>query len=224
MLQGQTNEELNPRAARWDDDFSTIVSIVPVEIREFKPGLYPGQFNIDACDDPRVPVLYRVAGSKQMISVAGHREPIAMDTPSKTIARAIVTDYIGAHLFATGDASPGLAFVTGDRSREEILKDFPSLLPTLVRQQRLWFTALIKMADNDWNRYHNHKAISELSKIACRAIGLERDWLIDNLTPEMQFKCKACRQMLEVGQLVCHHCRAIQDVVAAEAAGIKFAA
>lgn len=205
-------------------DISTILSIVPVEIKEFKPGIYPGQFNIDACADPKKPIVYYVYGSKQMVAVAGHKEPIAIDTPSFTIAKAIVNDYNAGHMFSTGDARPGLTFVQGKKTFEEISKEFPTVLPQLVKEQRNWYVALVKMADNDWARYKSHKAISDLSKIACRSLALEREWLVDEYTSEMNVRCKACFQPLNKEQVVCHHCRAIQDNNKAMASGIKFAA
>lgn len=205
-------------------DISTIVSIVPVEIREFKPGIFPGQFNIPACDNPDKPVFYPVSSSVTMFSVAGQKNPVPVETSSAIIASAICRDYNVSQIALGNDSAPGLAFVEGKCDLTSLTAEHPEVLPALKASQRVWYINLCKMADNDWERYKNHKAISTLEKIACRALKLDRDWLLDEYSAETLSKCKACEQQISRTQVICHHCRCIQDIDRATKSGIKFAA
>ena len=59
----------------YKDDISTIFSIVPFAVREFKPGLYPGSFNIEPCLNDKDPQLLKIGASEHLMSVGGRKDP-----------------------------------------------------------------------------------------------------------------------------------------------------
>lgn len=204
------------------DDMSSVISIVPVDIDEFKPGLYPGHFKIPKCLDVNKPEILHVTGSVQMFQIAGQRNPLPVETISITIARAIVNDYCSSQLV---QGNPGITFMFGRISVSEILSKHKKILDELISAQKEWFINLVKLADNDWQHYKHHRVISETSRFAARALGfLDREWLIDLYTTGSTTKCRWCEQVISKTQVICHHCRGVQDNEKAISMGLKIVA
>src|SRR2546422_642883 len=75
---------------------STLVSIVPFPIIEFKPGIYPGKFEIGASKNG-VPEILVIGDSIYHVEIDENRK-ITVDCPSEKLAASIVEDYIISNL------------------------------------------------------------------------------------------------------------------------------
>jgi RNase P subunit RPR2 len=89
--------------------------------------------------------------------------------------------------------------------------------------QENWFTELIKLADDDWNKTHQHKMITDDQRYACKALGMKRDWMVE-IPKEVRLTiCPACMKDFPTGAIVCQNCRFIIDVEKYEKMKDRFA-
>lgn len=188
----------------------TVVSILPYEIREPKPGLNPGEFLIPASDG-KVPTCLIISEGTYGIYLDGDRGTLRARTPSTEVSRSIFEDYISSQLAVDNDAKPGLFALPGvikpsDFETDEELKE---ILADIFRQQNNWFERLVKMADDSWNRYHQHGAITDLQRYAVKALGRADsvEWMKTSSQVRMtDKKCPACRITVDGEAVICSSC------------------
>ena len=190
-----------------ENNYATVVSIVPFNMEEYKPGIYPGFFQIPACvDEPQILV---VGESIHFIEVDPDRS-VPVTNPPYKVAKSIVDDYISSSLQADSTAGPGLFWKVGKYTLEMVKKECKEELEDARRRQTAWFLNLVKLADDDWEKTRQHKFISDLQRFAARALNLDRPWLIEvsNLTTK---RCPACGNNTTESIVVCPTCRCILD-------------
>lgn len=202
-------------------DKCTVVSIVPFPIDEKKPGLYPGHFRIPAAkaDDFELLVVER---SVHHVYVDHDRGSLTVPVPSDEVARSICQDYTrGQLLYVMGESEPGLFFVPGEyTSKKAILEVIKEKLAAAREMQRNWFVKLVKLGDDEWNKYHNHKMISDLQRYAAKTLGLQREWNVEGQAEATSF-CPACKMVMPTGALICGSCRTIVNPEAYKKAGLQ---
>lgn len=196
---------------------ATIISIVPFPISEMKPGIYPGNFDIPASKNFEPEVLV-IGDSKYHVSIDENRS-ITVKCVAADVAKSIVEDYIVSNLgFSLENGCwPGLTYELGTFTKSEVKSKFAQKLEALKKNQLNWFKKLVEMADDDWEKTHQHKCISDMQRHAARALNLDRPWIInvtaDSLTKEVLTKCGACRSIISSEAIVCPNCKCILDAV-----------
>jgi len=188
-------------------DKSTVVSIFPLLIKEEKPGIFPGRFTILPCNGE--PSLLVVGQSVHHIDVGEDRPQLEMAITSSEIARSIVDDFIAAQIATTEDAKPGLTWLRGEITLAELKTKHMPILAALKAAQKMWYLALVKMADDDWQRYRKHSVISDVERFAARDLGYtNKEWLI---IPSLltSVSCPACATAIATTVIVCPSCRCI---------------
>jgi hypothetical protein len=192
---------------------ATLVSIVPCTIREQKP-LLPAEFFLDI-GSPAKPTILHLGKAINDVYVgegrgqAGpNRSVIRVPVEADVVANAIVTDWMESQYGVVApDAMPGFFWVPG---RVE-LKDITEELKGAEARQLNWFKNLVKIADDDWNKYRQHKTISDIQRFACNYLKLERPWLIDNEIVQAMSECPSCFEKVNPRAVVCAHCNYILD-------------
>ena len=195
-------------------DKSTVISLFPLPITEEKPGIYPGRFFIPACTGS--PVLVEIGQSVHYVDVGEDRPMLQVTYPSIEIARSIVEDFIRAQLAVSDDGTvrPGLTWLRGSVSTLDLKSKHAPILKTLQAQHHAWLTELVKLADDDWEKYHKHTVVSELQRIAARCLGFtgkEKEYLLDFIPEAKSESCPACGSQVSGGIIVCPFCRCILD-------------
>ena len=194
-------------------DKSTVISLFPLPISAEKPGIFPGVFRIEASNGE--PSLLVVGQSTYYVDVGEDRPQLTVHKQSAEIARSIVEDFITAQLGIDDEKGirPGLAWVRGEFSLLTLKAKHSKLLADLRSSHKAWNMELVKLADDDWQRYHKHTVISDIQRIAARQLGYaDRDWLI----VEEQLKssnCPGCGTPVVPTIVVCPSCRCILDKV-----------
>jgi hypothetical protein len=200
-------------------DKCTVVSIVPFPIVEAKPGLYPGYFRIHAAkaDDFEFIVVER---SVHHVYLDSDRGSLTVQVPSDEVARSIAEDYARAQLaYTQGIAEPGIFWIPGEYTdKKAIVAIAKDKLAQVREMQKNWFMRLVAIADDEWNKYHSHKSISDLQRFAAKSLGLDREWNIQGAVANTKF-CPACKTPTNVGAIVCSNCRTIIDHKAYKEAG-----
>lgn len=189
----------------------TVCSIAPFPIVERKPGLYPGEFSLAACKDmwEDIEVLH-VDECRFYVYLDLDRGSFPVRASSEQVATSIINDYINAQIAVSDDCYPGLFLIPGKVSKQMALKS--DLLPQARDVQIRWYHALVKMADDDWSRYHQHRVITDIERQAAKALQLEREWLIvtpDRVNRADQVVCLVCRSQLQPETILCPQCNFI---------------
>lgn len=213
-------------------DRSTIVSLLPKMITEYKPTLFPGRFTIPAAK-PGDYELFIVEPSSWFIPNLTERQPpTEVPVNSIELARSIVQDYCNGIFQCDMDTKmPGLFYIPGEYSRKTIVNyvsetgvTFQTMLDNAKKKQQNWFLALIDSADQLWARSSgNPLAISDDARIAAEVLQLnEKPWMKNNVAVGL-INCRFCGEMINPLYPVCKHCHAILDPKKAKELDIQFA-
>jgi hypothetical protein len=184
----------------------TVVSIVPFNIVENKPGLFPGQFIIPAAQGEDFNILH-VGPSKYYVYLDSERGYFEAQSTEKEVAESIVMDYSVAQVGYGDGSQPGLFIIPEKLTKEEIRKKYSGKLSEIRAVQNNWFRRLVTLADDDWARYHQHKMISDLQRFAAQYLGMDREWLIQ-ATDEVK-RCPGCRTVVDPLAIICSNCRTV---------------
>lgn len=191
---------------------STVVSLVPFEIRAHKPGLYPPHFHLKA-SDMSTPEILHVGTAYHFLYMDETRGSIRVPNPSDIVARAIVDDYVNSQLSVDDESRPALFWIPESVGVEEIKEKFKiEIFKHLIKQKR-WFLNSAMLADNDWSRYHQHNVISSFQRKCADFIGWrasEHEWM-SPLTTMKSTACPACGLTVADGIVICPNCKLILD-------------
>ncbi len=194
---------------------STVVSTLPILINEMKPGLVPSTFIIEPA--PKGGFSKLVVGVSYHFVLNNDPElpPYGIPEKSEIIAEAIVTDFkssiMGIRSTPRADGSvamPGIFWVPGEPSDETIRTKHKGLLDGAFRNTKTWFQELVKIADDEWNKNRQRGMITDLQRVACSYLGLEKEWDVAVLL-SMSASCWACKSSINPETIVCPNCKAI---------------
>ena len=183
----------------------TVVSMVPYALREYKPQLMPGTFVIPAADEGDIQILH-VDNCKYPIYLGEDRGYVQVTTLAEEVSQSIVDDFICAQLALDEDARPGMFWVEGAHSKDEILKKFPEKIAEAKRVQRNWYTRIIKLADSDFAKTKSIRAIPDVAFKAAKALRLENlPWMLIDNSQSQKF-CPFCKSPVEAAAAICAKC------------------
>lgn len=196
-------------------DWATIVSLVPLEIKEHKPGLNPGFFHIPACLNMDAPVIHHITNAYHSIYMGEMhgQEYISVNNPSASVAKAIVRDYVNSQLAVTADAYPGLFWLPGKLTLAEIKLKHAEELQNAKKIQFNWFERVMVITKDQWTKYHRHEAISNWEREIARILKLnvsENPWMTQ-ISAANSTICPACDEPNRPGRVVCKGCKCILD-------------
>jgi hypothetical protein len=205
---------------------STLISIVPFPIAEFKPGLIPGNFNIAASVDGK-PQFKVLGESYHYVYIDAERGQLRVLDPSYDVAQAVVNDYNSSQLEADPMEHPGLFWLLGEWDEEKLMAnpEAREKLETVRGIQDKWFHKICILADDDWERSRQHSAISDVQRFAARVIDPEnkrnRPWVFvlekerGEVDPTQTLMnnalCPACSSEIVSTAVVCRYCKYILD-------------
>lgn len=213
-------------------DKSTVVSILPKIINEYKPTIFPSRFIIPAAKLDDFEILVIEPASWYLANVNEGMAPTEIQVNSAQLAKSIVTDYCnGIFLCNMRDIMPGLFWVLGAHNRISVLtstdehgKTFQELIKEEREKQKRWYMANVQVADSLWARSNgNPLAISDDARLAAEVLQLkDKPWMQDQQTVQM-VNCRACGELINKSFPVCKHCHAIVDTAKAKELNIEFA-
>lgn len=186
---------------------ATVVSLLPLDVKCRKP-VHPGWFSLPAPEAGKFSQLHIPEAWKFVYMHEGRYIRVPVSTLE--VAGAICRDYIMNSIARTDEAYPGLFSVPGEHSDEELLIEYPTEFQQAKEAQDLWFLRLVEIADVDWERTGERRAIADIQKIAARELGFsDREWLIT--IPGRVNSCPACKTQVIPGAIICATCRAVLD-------------
>lgn len=165
---------------------STVVSFIPFEIVAHKPGLYPPHYKVNP-SDMKTPELLHVGTAFHFIYLDETRGYLRVSNPSDIVARAIVDDYVTSQISVDDESRPALFWVPEKVGVKEVQERFKLEIAKALQSQKKWFTNVCMLADNDWNRYHQHNVISSFQRKCAEIIGWspeQHEWMAPMTTFE----------------------------------------
>lgn len=199
-----------------DKSVCTIIGALPFKIAEQKPGLFPiSLFRLPpVSDEKEIKVL--IVNEGFYFRYVGEGKSIEQYEKAEVIAMAIVNDYVNSqlgidmsHEEAEANAKPALIWVYGAHTEADAADLFQEEIELARTQQVNWFKRLVALADDDWNKYRQHKMISDLQRFAAQTLGYKSDWTNIQSIANQPAVCPACRTMIPAESLICSVCRTI---------------
>lgn len=187
---------------------ATVVSLFPLPVHEKKP-LIPSIYDIPASREELRPELLVIHEGRFHVYLDEFRGMMTIKTPAMTIAESIVRDFMDSQYMAGEDARPALWCLPGEWSIFEFSagEQYERILKEHAIQLE-WFKRLIMIADDEWAKFHQHRMITEVQKIAATRMKVNREWAIE-YTPENNIDCPACGVLLNKRVAVCKDCGCI---------------
>jgi len=188
----------------------TVVSLLPYELSEDKPHMLPSTFKVPpaSMDGLRFGILHVKEGihwiPNPLIDEGKPGSSIKQVTPPSEMARSICEDYNSAHVALTDNASPGLFWVPGKLTQDDVEKFHRRKIQAARERQKNWFKNLCMMADADWEKNHNMLAVSDLQRIAAKSLGVNKEW-VEFKVEEMN-KCPFCKISVSSDASKCSNC------------------
>lgn len=214
------------RMPRNEFDKSTVFSILPKDVVENKPTLEPGIFTIKA-GSPEKPSSLVISSSSWWREIDANQPLLEIPVSSVQIAESIVRDFANGVLMCDmGETMPGLFYVPGVVSIDELKIKHKAILDQAIQRQNNWFRALVRLADSFWARTNgNPLAISDDSRLAAAMLKIEdRPWLMNFAMENVVMKnCPACGQLRNNAYPVCQNCKTVVDTEKFQKLGLKFA-
>jgi len=195
-----------------DQTFATVVSLLPFELVETKPGLNPNEYIIPAAPERGVAcavipndVFYLI--NPDPLSDAKEVRNIKVPVPAIELAQAIITDYVGSLIGVEVPVKvPGLFAIKGDyRDPKVVSMSFAKQVEAYRNAQIGWFQNLVAIADDTWAKTKSPLGISDMQRSACQWLGFRRDWM-NPIPSELLDQCPICKSNINPGALKCIAC------------------
>lgn len=188
---------------------ATIVSLFPLPVFEKKP-LIPSVYQVEAAREELQPKILVVREGIFHVYLDEFRGMMTVRTPAITVAESVVRDFLDGQYLYSEDSRPALWTLPGEWTTEEILadKDQKERIYKEHSLQLEWFKRLIFIADDEWSKYHQHRMITEVQRVAAARLKYNREWALD-FKPENLTDCPGCGVTINKKVAVCRECGCI---------------
>lgn len=192
---------------------ATIVSLFPFEVHERKP-LIPSVYRVAPALVESEPTILHVQEGRFYVYLDEFRGSMTIKTHAMTIADSVVKDFLDGQFVIDSAARPAIWTIAGEWAVPEILADKEQQERIKIEHviQLQWFKRLVSLADDEWNKFHQHRMISDMQRVAGKRLRLNRDWMVE-MTPENLIDCPACGTTINKKVVVCRECGCILDPV-----------
>lgn len=200
---------------------STVISLLPFPLHEEKVGQNPHYYDIPAAvkGDLSLTVIGDASYPELIPNSSDTTPPRRIEIISNKVAAGIIEGYVTSCLGVSYDffdtevgpvqALPAIFWLEGTPTKEEIKRSEAVRIKKLEAGMRQWFSRLIKLADNDWNRNKSHNSVSSLQRAAATYLGVSREWNVDLTIPENLKTCPACMSVVSPLAVLCANCKFI---------------
>jgi len=177
---------------------ATIASFAPFPIRDEKPGMYPGIFELRAATKTKPEFLEVHEASTNYYLQDG--KALRVPVLEKQLAESVVRDFVDGLYGVSPDACPAI-FVVDGKLNDEVISN------ALEKQER-WMQFLVKDADDSFAKTGTHRGITKLHHMAAAYLNLQPEnhqWLkVESRSSNIL--CEACGTNLKSTVVVCYQC------------------
>jgi len=194
----------------------TLVNYTPFVFREQKPSQIPTDYTIPAAkEDDKLPGILHVAPAHSRLYMPLIEHPFMVPISSEALAKDLVRSLISSFiLYEEGVAEPAIFTVPGFHGAREIKLKFAAEVDAAFIRQNLWKLRMVKEADDSWQKFRQHRAITDLQRWAAKTLGMKKEWSeVGTAAPLEIESCKFCGQQTLKGIAVCPNCKNVLDPV-----------
>lgn len=192
----------------------TVVNYTPFEFREQKPSQIPQEHFIPAAmDNDRLPGILHVHPTHSRLYMPLIEHPFMVPVSSEALAKDLVRSLISAFiLYEENVAEPAIFVLPGFHAAREVKAKFPNEVEAAFTRQNLWKIRMVKEADDSWQKFRQHRAITDLQRWAAKTLGMKKEWSeVSASTPLELDPCKFCGHPTLKGIAVCPNCKNVLD-------------
>jgi hypothetical protein len=197
----------------------SLVSTLPFNIEEIKPGLHPSAYQISKAGRDGFSVTTIGDAVYLQFIPLSDGPPLRITVTGEKVAQSLIEDYFSASIavnFSEQEDSegkifralPGLFYLDGIVSKDRVKEMYQDKLIQARKNMEAWFVALINMTDDDWRRTHLHSSVSAQAREAASYMKADREWNYD-LRKDMHSQCSSCASTVSPLAVVCPACKFI---------------
>lgn len=184
---------------------ATVVMMLPYEWHREMSGHNPTYYTFPRAENNDFEVV--VIGDTTSWTYIGEGKSLQRKHLAFDVAKELVDTYIEANLYISAEARPGVFYLEGDLTKDDVLDQFSEQLEEVRGKQNNWFVNLIAQADDAWQKHRLHREISTPQKLAAIALNQKREWLLDAIVDNTFQACKACGSTVKAGISICPICK-----------------
>lgn len=188
----------------------SIVSLVPFDINEEKAGLFPSRYHIPA-SNMKIPIVVHIESAFHFVYLDDVRGHFRVRNAPDSVAKSLVDDYCSSQLGVDDNSKPGIFWVEDKITAAEALIKHKDTIENILKLQKSWMLNNAMMAENDWNRYQNHRVISDFQRKCADLIGWkseQHEWMSPQTTMS-SVTCPACNFAVAKELAFCPNCKCI---------------
>lgn len=185
---------------------------MPFPFQTSNPTVFPSNVDLKAVPDPyNYHSIWPVEDGVTYVYLDSDRGYMKRTVLAEETAKGVVEDYIGSMIYADPMVHPGIFWVPGELNYQQIEQKHAKELKEIRAIQDQWFTRVVEAADDEWSRAKHHRSIAPVQKLAAKALGLDREWIIQaSIASTVKFNnCPACRSLVDALAVICGNCRCI---------------
>lgn len=193
----------------------TVVNFTPFEFIEQKPSLIPQEHKIPAAVDDKLPGVLHVSPSHSRLYMPLQDQPFMVPISAEALAKDLVRSLISAFIeYDEGVAEPAIFCVPGVHTAREVKINFPKEVEAALNKQNMWLLRMVKKADDEWQKFRQHKFITDLQRWAAKKLGMKKEWSEVSASIPLEVEnCKFCGGQTLKGIVVCPNCHNVLDPV-----------
>ena len=184
---------------------ATIISIMPMKFVREMNGHNPHWYEIPPVPANEVKTL--VIDNTTSWYYVRDGESIQRHHLAYDVAKELIDTYLNAVPDVSGDAQPGIAYVEGSYSPEEVEDKLSDLLEELREKQINYFRILVDKADDSWTKHGQKRDITDPQRFAAERLNLKRDWANQNEKGVRFIDCPACTTKIKSSAVICPNCK-----------------
>jgi len=190
---------------------SSVVSFSKREIMEEIPGMINAIYRIAPCVSFAEPTILYVEDSfYHKPDIDGNQDRVLVN--SAQIATSIAHMHVTSQIVSRPDQCPAVFALENEKiTVNELFNKHKTLVDRHLRNQRQWYEALVRLADDDWQQVRKHRMISDIQRTAAIELGLDREWL-NAVLDESKAACPFCgTDLLSVDAPICPVCGKVHN-------------
>ena len=194
----------------------TIVNYLPFQFIERKPSLVPEEYTIPAAtDNEKTPGILHVSPVHSRLYMPLQEQLFKVPIDAESLARDLVKSLVSAQIeYEDGVAAPAIFYLPGTHSAREVKANFAKEVDAALARQNLWLLKLVKKADDEWQKFRQHKFITDMQRWAAKKLGMKKEWgEVSAAAPLEVENCKFCGHSTLKGIVVCPNCKNVLDSV-----------
>jgi len=188
----------------------SVVNYTPFTYIEKKPSVIPEEYVIPAAvDNEKIPGILHIKPAYSRLHIPLQEHIFKVPVSGEALAQDLVRGLVSAFLEYEADvAQPALFCVPGIHTAGEVKLKFAEEIKSAMAKQNIWLMRLVKKADDEWQKFRQHKFITDYQRWAAKKLGFKKEWgEVSAAAPLELDNCKFCGTQIFKSIALCPNCK-----------------